>query len=126
MSSSWWYGVLPFPVVAVTALLARFGSRTFIVTASSGGDPNVGTGIASFVLAVVSFWGGVVVALVVLGCLLADIRSLGGDGEWSPSVAWSLAGVAHLGGAVFSPLLLVSMPALSYYVYRRHVRLGAP
>jgi hypothetical protein len=124
MSSSWWYGVALFPVVAVTTLLARFGSRTFIAVTSSGGDPNVAAGIASFALSVAAFWGGIVVALVVLGCLLADIRTLDSGGEWSPSLAWTLAGLAHLGGAVFSPLLVVSVPTLTYYLYRRHDRLG--
>ncbi|MFC7173875.1 hypothetical protein ACFQL0_12040 [Haloplanus litoreus] len=65
-------------------------------------------------------------ALVVLGCLFADIRSLGDGGEWSPSLAWSLAGLVHLGAAVFSPLLVVSIPTLTYYLYRRHTRLGSP
>lgn len=124
MSTPRHYGLVLFPVVVVTTLVTRFSSRTFVAVSSSGGDPNVAAGVVSFVLSVVSFWSGIVVALVVLGCLLVDIRTLGDDGEWSPSVAWSLAGVVHLGGAVFSPLLLVSVPALSYYVYRRRVRLG--
>jgi hypothetical protein len=124
MSSSWWYGVALFPVVAVTTLLSDFGSRTFILVSSSGGDPNVAAGIASFVLAVVSFWGGIFVALVVLVCLLADIRALGDDERWSPSIAWSLGGLAHVGAAVFSPLLVVSVPTLTYYLYRRRDRTG--
>lgn len=124
MSSSWWYGVALFPLVAVTTLLSDFGSRTFILVSSSGGDPNVATGIASFVLAVVSFWGGILVALVVFACLLADIRALGDDEHWSPSIAWSLGGLVHLGAAVFSPLLLASVPLLTCYLYRRRDRLG--
>ena len=123
MSGSWWYGILLFPLVAVMSLLAHFGSRTFIAVSSSGGDPNVAAGVASFILTVAAFWGGIFVALVVLGCLLADIRALGDDAKWSPSAAWSLAGLAHLGGAVFSPLLVVSVPTLTYYLYRRHNRL---
>jgi len=124
MSSSWWYGVALFPLVAVTTLLSDFGSRTFLLVSSSGGDPNVVTGIASFALAVASFWGGIVVALVVFACLLADIRTLGDDEQWSPSIAWSLGGLAHLGAAVFSPLLLASVPLLTCYLYRRRDRLG--
>jgi len=124
MSSSWWYGVALFPVVAVTTLLSDFGSRRFILVSSSGGDPNVAAGIASFVLAVASFWGGLFVALVVFGCLIAHIRALGDDVHWSPSIAWSLGGLAHVGAAVFSPLLVVSVPLLTCYLYRRHNRLG--
>lgn len=89
MLSSWWYDIGLFPVVAVTTLLSDFGSRTFIVVSSSGGDPNVIAGIVSFVLAVVSFWGGIFVALVVFVCLLADIRALSGDEQWSPTIVWS-------------------------------------
>ncbi|WP_318570694.1 hypothetical protein [Salinigranum marinum] len=124
MSGSWWYGVALFPAVAVTTLLSDFGSQTFILVSSSGGDPNVAAGIASFVLAVASFWGGIFVALVVFGCLLADIRALGDDEGWSPSVAWCLAGLAHIGAAAFSPLLIVSVPSLTYYLFRRRARLG--
>ncbi|MDS0297396.1 hypothetical protein NDI76_01405 [Halogeometricum sp. S1BR25-6] len=39
---------------------------------------------------------------------------------WTPSFAWTLAGLAHLVGAVFAPVLVVSVPSLSYYVYRRY------
>ena len=124
MSSPWWYGILLFPVVVVTTLLSRVGSRTFIAVTSSGGEPNVAAGIASFALTVAAFWGGIVVAIVVLGCLLADIRALGEEDEWAPSIAWSLAGLAHLGAAVFSPLLVISVLTLTYYLYRRHGRLG--
>jgi hypothetical protein len=122
MSSSWWYGVALFPFVAVTTLLSDFGSRRFILVSSSGGDPNVATGIASFVLAVASFWGGIFMALVVSVCLLADIRALGDDEHWSPSIAWSLGGLIHLGAAVFSPLLIISTPTLAYYLCRRRGR----
>jgi len=123
MSSSWWYSVALFPVVAVTTLLSDFGSRTFILVSSSGGDPNVAAGIASFVLAVASFWAGLFVALVVFGCLIADIRALGDDAHWSPRIAWSLGGLAHVGAVVFSPLLVVSVPLLTCYLYRRRDRL---
>jgi hypothetical protein len=124
MSGSWWYGVALFPLVAVTTLLSDLSSRTFIIASSSGGDPNVVAGIASFVLAVASFWGGILVALVVFVCLLADIRALGDGENWSPSIAWSLGGLAHLGAAVFSPLLTISIPALTCYIYRRRDRSG--
>jgi hypothetical protein len=120
--SPWWFGVVLFPVVPLLSLLSGIGSRAFIAVSTSAGEPNVGVGIASFVLTVVSFWGGILVALVVLGCLLADIRVLKRDQAWSPHVAWALAGVVHLAGAVFSALLILSVPALSYYLYRRHER----
>ena len=125
-NSPWWYGIALFPLVLLLQLLSRFGSRTFIAASSAPGEPNIAIGIASFVLSVAAFWGGILVALIVLGCLLADIRALGGEGTWSPSPAWGLAGFVHLAGAAFSVLLVLSVPALSYYLYRRHDRVGAP
>ena len=53
----WWFGVVLFPVVPLLSLLSGIGSRTFIAVSTSAGDPNVGVGIASFLLTVVSFWG---------------------------------------------------------------------
>jgi hypothetical protein len=111
--------VSPFPLAAVTTLLSHLGSRTSIIASSSDGDPSVAAGIASFVLAVASFWVGILVALVVFECLLADVRAPGGDEQWSPSIAWSLDGLGHLGAAAFSPLLFVSGPPPTHYVYRR-------
>ncbi|WP_276277191.1 hypothetical protein [Haloarcula regularis] len=107
----------------MTTLLAHFGTRTFIAVSSSGGDPNVAAGVASFMLAVAAFWGGIFVALVVLGCLLGDIWARRGAEEWSPSAAWSLAGFAHLGGAVFSLQVVVSVLSLTDYLNRRYDRL---
>jgi hypothetical protein len=124
--SRWWYGIALFPLVVVLNGLSGFGSRRFVTASSSTAEPDVGVAIAAFVVSVAAFWGGLFVALVVLGCLLADVRALGRDGTWSPSLAWGLAGVAHLVGAVFSPALFLSVPALSYYLLRRHDRVGAP
>jgi uncharacterized membrane protein YhaH (DUF805 family) len=124
--SPWWYGIALFPLVLLFEFLTRFGSRTFIAASSAPGEPNIAVGIASFVLSVAAFWGGVLVALIVLGCLLADIRALGGEETWSPSPAWGLAGLVHLVGVVFLVSLVLSIPALSYYLYRRHDRIGTP
>lgn len=123
-SSPWWYGVIPFPVVILTALTSRFASRAFFAAARAPYDSAIGEDVAWFVLDMLSFWTGILVAAVVLVCLLADVRSLRGDEAWSPSTLWGLAGVVHLGGAVFAELLIVSVPALSYYLYRRHDRVG--
>jgi hypothetical protein len=124
--SSWWYGIALFPFVLLSNVLSGFSSRTFIAASSGTGDPNVGVAIASFALSVVAFWGGIFLGLLVLGCVLADVRALRADGTWSPSPAWGLAGVANLVGVVFPVALVVSIPALSYYLYRRHERLGVP
>jgi hypothetical protein len=124
--SPWWYGIALFPLVLLLELLSRFGSRTFIAASSALGEPNLAVGIASFVLSVAAFWSGILEALIVLVCLLVDIRALNRAGTWSPSPAWGFAGLLHLIGSVFSVLLVLSVPALSYYLYRRHEHVGTP
>ncbi|WP_049922284.1 hypothetical protein [Halopiger djelfimassiliensis] len=124
-SSPWWYGIVPFPVVILTALAADFASQAFFAAARSPDSP-LGMDVAWFVLQTLAVWIGVLVAVVVLVCLLADLRMLSGAETWSPSRFWGLAGVVHLGGAVFTELLFVSVPALTYYLYRRHLHVGRP
>lgn len=116
--SSWWYGILLFPVVILTSLLSDFASRAFFAAARSP-DSTIGMDVAWFALQTLSFWTGILVAAIVLVCLLADLRTLSEDQAWSPSLAWGLSGVVHLGAAIVPELLLISVPALSYYLYRR-------
>lgn len=113
-----WYGIALFPLVVVTNLLSAFGTRTFIRTLASE-EPIIGFAIVSVVLSFVAFWGGILVGVIVLVSLVADIRALRRDGSWRPSRLWGLAGVVHLVGVVFSVALVVSVPVLSYYLYRR-------
>ncbi|WP_436346407.1 hypothetical protein [Natronorubrum sp. FCH18a] len=115
-SSSWWYGILLFPLVILTSLTSYFASRAFFATAQSP-DSTIGMDVVWFILQMLSFWTGILVAVVVFICLLADLRTLSGDRTWSPSNVWGLAGVVHLGGAIFTELLFISVPALSYYLY---------
>lgn len=116
--SPWWYGIALFPLVLVTSLLSTFGTRTFLRTLTSEG-PIVGFAIVSAVLSFVAFWIGILVGVIVLVSLIADIRVLRRNGSWRPSRLWGLAGVVHLVGSVFSAAFVVSVPALSYYLYRR-------
>jgi len=125
-SSSWWYGICLFPVVLLTTVLSQFGMRTLITSTSGTGDLNVGVSIASFLLSVLSFWGGIVAALIVLVCLVADIRALSGSERWSPRMVWGTAGLLHLSGTVVTSLLFLSTPVLALYLYQRHVHLGTP
>ncbi|QIQ77659.1 hypothetical protein GL213_00020 [Halogeometricum borinquense] len=67
---------------------------------------------------------GLFVALFVLVCLVLDVRALRRDSTWSPSWAWGLTGVVHLVGTMFTTLLVVSVPALSVYLYRRRGQVG--
>lgn len=117
--SPWWFGVVLFPAVPLLSLLSEIGSRGFLRVSTATDDPNVGLGVVSFLLAAVSFWAGLLLALVVVLCLFVDLRSGTRDTARSPSVVWTLAGVVHLAGVVFSLLFVLSVPALSYYLYMR-------
>ena len=120
--SSWWFGVVLFPVVPVLSLLSGAASRTFISAAASEADLNVG--VASFVLGVISFWGALLVGVIVLVCLLGDVRALRRAPEWSPSIAWPLVGIVHLAGVVLPAAFALSVPLLSYYLYGRRERIS--
>ena len=117
-SSSWWYGILLFPAVILASLTSRFAENAFFATAQSP-DSTIGMDVAWFILQMLSFWTGILVAVVVFVCLLADLRSRSRDRTQSSSLLWGLAGVVHLGGVIFTELLFISVPALSYYMYRR-------
>ena len=117
-SSSWWYGILLFPAVILASLTSRFAENAFFATAQSP-DSTIGMDVAWFILQMLSFWTGILVAVVVFVCLLADLRSRSRDRTQSSSLLWGLAGVVHLGGVIFTELLFISVPALSYYLYRR-------
>jgi hypothetical protein len=119
--SSWWFGVILFPVVPALSLLSGAASRTFI--AASEADLNVGVGVASFILGVISFWGGILVGVIVLVCLLGDVRALRRAPEWSPRITWPLVGIVHLAGVVLPAAFALSVPLLSYYLYGRRERI---
>ena len=121
--SSWWFGVVLFPVVPVLSLLSGAASRMFIAASASEADLNVGVGVASFILGVISFWGGILVGVIVLVCLLGDVRALRRTPEWSPSITWPLVGIVHLAGVVLPAAFALSVPLLSYYLYGRHKRI---
>ena len=120
--SSWWFGVILFPVVPALSLLSGAASRTFVAASGSEADLNVGVGVASFILGALSFWGALLVGVIVLVCLLGDVRALGRAPEWSPSIAWPLVGIVHLAGVVLPAAFALSVPLLSYYLYGRHER----
>ncbi|RDI71710.1 hypothetical protein [Halopelagius longus] len=120
--SRWWYGVAPFPVVVCTAFLAEVAARRFVAVSTAAGDPNVALGLASFALVALAQGVSVLVAVVVLASLLLDVRALRRAGEWTPTWAWGLAGVVHFAAVEFTPLFLVSVPSLAYYLYRRRER----
>ena len=102
----------------LASLTSRFAEHAFFATAQSS-DSTIGMDVAWFTVQILSFWTGILVAVVVLVCLLADLRLRSGDRTRSPSIFWGLAGVVHLGAVLFTELLFISVPALSYYLYRR-------
>lgn len=115
----WWFGVVLFPTVPALSILSGLASRTFLAASASAEDLNVGVGIASFMLGIASFWGGILAGVIVLVCLIGDVRVLRRARVWSPSIAWPLVGIAHLAGVALPSLFVLSVPLLSYYLYRR-------
>ena len=99
-------------------VISDFALRWFLLTTRS---PDATTGIAPlwFLLQALSFWIGLLVAVIVLGCLLADLWTLDTDSARLLSLLWSVSGIVHLGGILFTELFLISVPALSYYAYQR-------
>lgn len=123
-ASSWWYGVILFPLVTLAGFLSQFVSRIFTAVSTAPGDPNVGLGVGSFIIGAVLFWLGVLIGLVVFVCLIADLRTLREDEGWTPRRVWGVVGGIHLVGMVFIELLVISTTILSYYLYQRHVHVG--
>jgi hypothetical protein len=62
--------------------------------------------------------------VIVLVCLLGDVRALRRAPEWFPSIAWPLVGVVHLAGVVLPVSFALSVPLLSYYLYGRRERIS--
>jgi len=99
-------------------LISDFAGRSFLLTTRS---PDATTGIAPvwFLLGALSFWIGLLVAVIVLVCLLTDLWALNTDSARILSLLWGISGVIHLGGILFTELFLVSVPLLLYYAYQR-------
>jgi len=99
-------------------LLSDFALRWFLLTTRS---PDATTGIAPvwFLIQAFSFWIGLFVAVVVLGCLFADLWTLNTESAQLLSLLWGVSGVIHLGGILFTELFLISVPVLTYYAYQR-------
>lgn len=99
-------------------LISNVASKWFFLTTRSP-DTTAGISIVWFLLGALSFWIGLLVAVVVLVCLLADLWALNTDSARLLSLLWVVSGVVHLGGILFTELFLISVPALSYYAYQR-------
>jgi hypothetical protein len=122
LSLSWSSGILLFPLVILASLISRFAEQAFFIAADSP-DSAIGADVVWFILQMISFWVGILIAVVVLVCLLADLRSCKEERTQSTTAFWGLAGAIHIGGAIFIELLLISVPALSYYMYQRRTGL---
>ncbi|ERH01023.1 MAG: hypothetical protein J07HN6_02655, partial [Halonotius sp. J07HN6] len=88
-SSLWSYGILLFPIVILASLTSRFAEQAFFLTAKSP-DSIIGADVVWFILQTVSFWIGILVAVFVLICLLADLRSRNGERTQPTSAFWGL------------------------------------
>ena len=99
-------------------LISDFASKWFVLTIRSP-DTTADVSIVWFLLQTLSSGIGLLVAVVVLVCLLADLWTLNTDSARLLSLLWVVSGVVHLGGILFTELFLISVPVLSYYTYQR-------
>ncbi|SEK95593.1 hypothetical protein [Haloferax larsenii] len=122
--SDWWYGVAMFPLTLITSLLPVVG---FIGVHRLVSPEN--PSVYMLLLGVFLFAQGasMLLGVIVAGALVLDIHELQKtDSSWHPHWAWVAPGVVNIAGPLFSPAFVVSVPLLSYYLYRRGKRVGAP
>ncbi|WP_416838315.1 hypothetical protein [Haloferax sp. DFSO52] len=122
--SPWWYGVATFPVSVFLSVLAVAAIAGIIPAIESGS----GEAALSF-FAVLFLIDGInlFVGLFVLVFLVIDVYAVRESSvSWRPRWLWVAAGLVHVAGTLFSLFYVVSVPLLSYYLYRRGKRTGSP
>ncbi|ELZ87280.1 hypothetical protein C453_02979 [Haloferax elongans ATCC BAA-1513] len=113
-----------FPLTLITSLLPVVG---FIGVHRLVSPEN--PSVYMLLLGVFLFAQGaaMLLAVIVLGALVLDIHELQKtDDSWHPHWAWVVPGVVNIAGPLFSPAFAVSLPLLTFYLYRRGKRVGAP
>ncbi|ELZ73854.1 hypothetical protein C457_01175 [Haloferax prahovense DSM 18310] len=122
--SPWWYGVALFPISVLLGALMFLATWGFVPLGRLGSEAMM---LSFFAIVVIVDLIGVLVGLLVTILLGIDLHAVRGSGvSWRPSWLWVGAGLIHFVGGVFSPLFVVSVPLLSYYLYRRGKRTGSP
>ena len=114
----WRYGVYAFLLVPLLSAVSYVG----LFAGVSGVQETPSVFLIGFALTVLSQWVAIVLALVVLTALVLDARALAerDDEAWSPNpYLYGLCGLVHVAGAFLVAPYVLSVPALSYYVYRR-------
>ncbi|WP_225317607.1 hypothetical protein [Haloferax sp. CBA1150] len=114
--------MFPIPVfLSVVAVSAVAGIMPAIESGS-------GEAVLSF-FAVLFLIDGInlLVGLFVVVFLALDVFTVRESfASWQPTWFWVGAGFVHIAGTLFALFYVVSVPLLSYYLYRRGKRVGSP
>ncbi|ELZ90355.1 hypothetical protein [Haloferax sulfurifontis] len=122
--SPWWYGVALFPISVLLGVLMFLGGWGIVPTGRFASEAMM---LSFFAIVIIVDLIGLLVGLLVTVSLGIDLYAVRQSAvSWRPSWLWVAAGLIHFVGGVFSPLFVVSVPLLSYYLYRRGKRVGAP
>lgn len=119
----WRYGVYAFLLVPLLSAVSYVG----LFAGFSGVQETPSVFVIGLVLTFLSQWVAIILALVVFTALILDVRALAerDDGEWTPNpYLYGVGGLVHVAGAFLVAPYVLSVPALSYYVYRRRQRVG--
>lgn len=115
---AWRYGVALFPLSPLLWLVA-VGS---VVVFASIPESEIGVlvGIGAWVLAVLSSWVAIPLALLVAASLYLDARSIARFAGDAPNqYVVGGVGLVHVAGSILAFPYVVSVPAITYYLYRR-------
>ncbi|WP_411967668.1 hypothetical protein [Haloferax sp. YSSS75] len=120
----WWYGVAAFPISVFLSVLA-VAAVAGIMPAIEAESPEAA--LSFFAVLFLADGISLLVGFVVLVFLAIDVYAVRESSvSWRPRWLWVAAGLVHIAGALFSLFYVVSVPLLSYYLYRRGKRVGSP
>ncbi|GGC51465.1 hypothetical protein GCM10007209_11350 [Haloferax sulfurifontis] len=113
-----------FPISVLLGVLMFLGGWGIVPTGRFASEAMM---LSFFAIVIIVDLIGLLVGLLVTVSLGIDLYAVRQSAvSWRPSWLWVAAGLIHFVGGVFSPLFVVSVPLLSYYLYRRGKRVGAP
>jgi len=106
-------------IVIFTPLIARYGSVASIEATET--DLSLGAALAGFILSILSLYLGIALGLAMTAVLAYDLVQRRADtSPWSPTYGFVLGGVCHAIGPFLWYAFVPSVPALTYYLIKRH------
>lgn len=120
----WWYGVAAFPISVFLSVVAVAAVAGIVPAIESGSEEAV---LSFFAVLFLVDGISLLVGLFVLVFLAIDVYAVRESSvSWRPTWFWAGAGLVHIAGALFTLFYVVSVPSLTFYLYRRGKRVGSP